>query len=60
MADAEALGHLLGDQVLPGAEPTLEHIGEHGFHDRLATQAALALQSRSRVEVSHGFWSAAQ
>jgi hypothetical protein len=42
VADAEALGQLLRYQVLPGAEPALEDVGQQRLHDRLAAQTVVA------------------
>ncbi len=54
VADAEALGQLLGDEVLAGAKAPLEDIGEQGFHDRLAAQAVVAIQGFRITRGRHG------
>ena len=54
VADAEALGQLLGDQVLPGPEPALEDVGQQRLDDRLPAQAMIALQQFNLHRDRHG------
>ena len=45
VADAEAIGQLLRDQVLPGPQPTVEDVGQQRLHDRLPAQTMIAFQA---------------
>ena len=49
VTDAEAFGQLLRDQVLAGAQPALEDVGQERLHDGLAAQAVIA---RRRIGVT--------
>ena len=49
VADAEALGQLLRDQVRPGPQSALEDIGEQGLDNGLAAQAVMTVQCSSIV-----------
>jgi hypothetical protein len=43
MADAEALGQFLGDEVCPGPQPALEHVGQERLDEGLPPLTAVAL-----------------
>ena len=43
MADAEAFRQFLRDQMRPGPQPAVDHVGQQGLDDGLPPQAATAL-----------------
>src|SRR5207248_7504654 len=53
VADAEALGHVLGDEVGAGAEPALEDVGQEGLDDRLPAQAVIPPQRAGATRDRH-------
>lgn len=42
VADAEAVGQVLGDEVFAGLEAAVEHVGQQRLHDGLAAEAVVA------------------
>src|SRR5262249_29827721 len=53
VADAEAGGQLLRNEVLAGAEASLEDVGKQRFDDDLTAQAVVTAQGGSRDRGGH-------
>src|SRR5262249_2383800 len=57
VADAEALGQFLGDEVLAGPQPALEHVAQQRLHNTLTSQTTMIGQRRGAAGNGHVLFS---